>query len=234
MFPVLFCQARSTAGLPLLAPDDVAWISQLYPETGSGAGQTPFASAYGFIHGTIYYSDGITQAQGVNVIARRVSDGNAANGDESKRIAVSVVSGYRFTGHIGQNVTTNGTGSKFGSRQAALIGLYEIPVTPGTYTVEVESVDPSFAYGSSVGPLDPPIPNPGLNEKWNSAESATDTPSASSTVTVAAGQTVSNIDIILNRTPPRFDSFESAQAQPSDEPPRWLRREKSVRELLNA
>jgi hypothetical protein len=31
MFPILRCQARSSAGLPTLAPDDVAWISRLYP-----------------------------------------------------------------------------------------------------------------------------------------------------------------------------------------------------------
>jgi hypothetical protein len=234
MFPVLFCQARSTVGLPILAPDDMAWISQLYPETGSGTGQTPFSGAYGTISGTIVYSDGVTQAQGVNVIARRVSDGNPANGDETKRIAFSVVSGYRFTGRIGQSVTTNSPPSKYGSQQASLIGTYEIPVTPGTYTVEVESIDAGFSGGSSVGPVDPPIANPGLDEFWDNAESATDTPSSSSPVTVSAGQTVSNINIILNGTPPRFDSFESAEAQTQEETPRWLRREKSARELVSA
>jgi hypothetical protein len=29
MFPVAFCQSRKSAGLPILAPDDVAWISKL-------------------------------------------------------------------------------------------------------------------------------------------------------------------------------------------------------------
>jgi hypothetical protein len=73
-----------------------------------------------------------------------------------------------------------------------------------------------------------------LDEFWDNAESATDTPSSSSPVTVSAGQTVSNINIILNGTPPRFDSFESAEAQTQEEAPRWLRREKSARELVSA
>ncbi len=232
MFPILYCQARTSVGLPMLAADDMAWISRLYPETASGPGQTPFNSAYGTIRGTIFFSDGITQAQGVNVIARRVSDGIPSNGDETKRIAFSAVSGYRFTGHPGQSVTTNSPPSKFGSRDPQLIGVYEIPVTPGTYTIQVESVDPGFAFGSGVGPLDIPIPNPGLDEFWNTSESATDSPSLSSTITVTAGQTVSNIDIILNGTPSRFDAFESAELWRPDVQPQWLRREKSAEELL--
>ncbi len=232
MFPVLFCQARLTAGLPILSPDDLAWISRLYPETGSAPGQVPFNSAYGTISGTIFFSDGITQAQGVNVIARRVSDGNAGNGDETRRIAFSVVSGYRFTGQPGQNVTTTSPPSDFGSRNPQLIGTYEIPVTPGTYTVQVESVDPGFDFGSGVGPLSVPIPNPGLDEFWNTGESATDTPSLTSTITVTAGQTVSNIDIILNGTAARFDAFESADLWQPESQPQWLRREKSAQEWL--
>lgn len=234
MFPVLACPARTTAGFNIFAPDDLAWISRLYPETGSGAGQTPFNSAYGTIRGTIFFSDGLTQAQGVNVIARRVNDGNFANGDEPKRIAFSAVSGYRFTGRPGQSVTTNSPPSNFGSHDTQLIGVYEIPVTPGTYTVQVESIDSGFASGSSVGPVDPPIANPGLDEFWNTAESATDTPFLSSTIAVTAGQTVGNIDIILNGTPSRFDAFESAELWQPDSMPQWLRREKSARELLTA
>jgi hypothetical protein len=211
MFPVLFCQARKTAGLPVLGTDDLAWISWLYPETtNSPPAQTPFTSAYGFITGTIFFSDGQSQAQGVNVIARRISDGIPSNGNESRRITFSAVSGFRFTGNPGQNVTTDNPGSRRGSRDPALLGYYEIPVTPGTYTVEVESISPSFVGGSGVGPLRVPIPNPGAAEFWNSGESATDLPSTATNITVAAGQTVANINIILNGTGPRFDAFESA------------------------
>lgn len=234
MFPFLICQARTSAGFPILAPDDLAWISQIYPETSSGPGQTPFNSAYGTISGTIVFSDGITQVQGVNVIARRVPDGNFANGDESKRIAFSAVSGLRFTARPGQNVTTNSPPSDLGSRNPQLIGAYDIPVTPGTYTIQVESVDAAFAFGSGVGPLSIPIPNPGLDEFWNTGESATDSTFLSSTITVTAGQTVSNINIILNGTAARFDAFESAEFWQPDPLPQWFRREESMRELLSA
>jgi hypothetical protein len=234
MFPVLACPARTTSGFSIFAPDDLAWISRLYPETGSGLSQTPFNSAYGTIRGTIFFSDGLTQAQGVNVIARRVNDGIFSNGDEPKRIAFSAVSGYRFTGRPGQSVTTNSPPSNFGSHDTQLIGVYEIPVTPGTYTVQVESINPGFASGSSVGPVDPPIANPGLDEFWNTGESATDSPFLSSTLTITAGQTVSSIDIILNGTPARFDAFESAELWQPETQPQWFRREASMRELLSA
>lgn len=212
MFPFLYCQARTSSGLPMLAPDDMAWISRLYPETNNNAAmnQQPFTAAYAFITGTIFFSDGITHAQGVNVIARVVNNPSTIQ-NESRRVAVSVVSGYLFTGNPGQNVTGDNPGSQFGSRNPALIGTFEIPVPPGNYTVEVESVDPAFVFGSGVGPLRVPIPAPGPKEFWNSGESDTDNTLTATTITVTAGQTVSGINIILNGTPPRFDAFESAQ-----------------------
>lgn len=129
------------------------------------------------------------------------------------RIAVSAVSGYRFTGNPGQSVTGDNTGgSSHGSRDATLIGYYEIPVPPGTYTVEVESIDPGFQGGSGIGPLDPPIPLPGQDEFWHADESAFDDPTVSDPITVNAGQTVDQIDIILNQTQPRFDKYEDPGA----------------------
>lgn len=220
MFPFLFCQARSTAGLPVLAPDDVAWISKLYPNPS-------FSTTHGTISGFIFFSDGITAVQGVNVIARRV-DSAATTENESLRIAFSVVSGFLFTGNPGQDVTAdylpcdppsacpggfagnNSGGSAFGSRDPLLIGFYEIPVTPGSYTIEVESISEFFVGGSGVGPLSPPIPNPGPDEKWNFNESPSDVVTDSNAVSVTAGQVVSDVNIILNETGPRFDSFESS------------------------
>jgi hypothetical protein len=191
MFPFLVDVAQRT-----LAPDDIAWISRLYPEA-------TFATTHGTITGTIFFSDGITQAQGINVIARSVSS--------PRSVAVSVVSGFRFTGNPGQSVTGDNPGSSFGSRDPLLIGYYEIPVPAGAYTVDVESIDSGFAFGSGVGPLSVPIPSPGSNEFWNSGESATDDPTLSGNVTVTSGGTVSGINIILNGTATRFDSFESTR-----------------------
>jgi hypothetical protein len=204
MFPYLSCQARTSEGLPPLAPDDIAWISKLYPAPN-------FATQYGAISGYILFSDGISHAQGVNVIARRVDDtGTPAN--ESLRVAFSVVSGYLFTGNPGQSVTgTNDGGDQTGSRDPLLIGYYEIRVLPGNYTVEVESIRREFDAGSSVGPLIPPIWG-GQPEFWNHGESATDSRTAKDPITVTAGQKVEDINIILNGTAPRFDQFEGSMA----------------------
>jgi hypothetical protein len=206
MFPVEFCQSRKSAGLPILAPDDMAWISKLYPNS-------TYAANYGTISGFVFFSDGITHVQGLNVIARRVDDPTTPQ-DESKRIAVSVVSGYSFTGNPGQGVTGDNTGgSSLGSRNPAVIGYYEIPVTPGTYTIQTENLDASFTGGSSVGPLDPTAVTYGAAEYWHQYESAYDDPTQKDPITLQAGQTVSNINIILNGTPPRFDQFEDGEAR---------------------
>lgn len=206
MFPVEFCQSRKSAGLPILAPDDMAWISKLYPNS-------TYAANYGTISGFVFFSDGITHVQGLNVIARRVDDPNTSQ-NESERIAVSVVSGYSFTGNPGQSITGDNTGgSTFGSRSPEVIGYYEIPVTPGTYTIQTENIDASFAGGSSVGPLDPPALTYGAAEYWHQYESANDDPSQKDPITVQAGQKISNVNIILNQTPPRFDQFEDGEAR---------------------
>lgn len=216
MFPIFFCQARVTAGLPPLSPDDIAWISKLYP---SGS----FATSYGTISGYILFSDGVSGMQGVNVIARRV--------DDPAGVAVSVVSGYLFTGNPGQSVTAkylacnpasecpggfldnNVGGSNYGSRDASLIGYYEISVPPGTYTLEIEAISQDFDGGSSVGPLSPPALLPGPAEFWHQNESATDDVTKKDTITVTAGQTVSGTSIIVNNTPPRYDQFEDGISQ---------------------
>jgi hypothetical protein len=210
MFPVLFCQARKDVGLPVLSPDERSWISKLYPNSNTLA-------TYGTISGTIYFSDGITPVQGANVIAREVDDPNTEQ-DESRRVAVSVVSGFLFTGNPGQSVTAslpgagenNTNGSASGSRDTSLIGYYEIAVPPGTYTVEVESVDGNFSGGSSVGPIDPPIVLPAWPEFWNHDESAFDFQMQRDTVTIHGGDQVSGTDIILNTQGSRFDQFEDS------------------------
>jgi hypothetical protein len=213
MFPILIGPAMKT-----LSDDDKAWISKFYPETANTPPtKVPFATAYGMITGTIFFSDGASHAQGVNVIARRVDDAGTASVDESRTSAVSVVSGYRFTDNLGQNVTgTNAPGSDLfpqGSATGTLLGLYEIPVLPGDYTVEVEGLNGGFTGGSGLGPLDPPYPLPGgTPESWDNAESATDNPATKTSFTVGAGATVSDKNIILNNTDPRFDQFEDAGA----------------------
>jgi hypothetical protein len=209
MFPISFCQARKDAGLPVLSVDDVSWISSLYPNANTTLG-------YGTISGVVFFGDGISQAQGVNVIARLIDDPNTPQ-DESRRVAVSSVSGYLFTGNPGQSVTAslspsenNTDGTPSGSRSAALIGYYQMALPPGTYTVEVESIYDQFVGGSSVGPLDPPIPAPGAPKFWNQNQSAYNLPLQRDTITVHAGDRITGIDIILNAPYPRFDQYEDS------------------------
>jgi hypothetical protein len=212
MFPFLLCQARVAEGLPRLSADDIAAISSLYPNSSR-------ASAYGTISGTIFFADGVSHVQGANVVARLLDD-PATEPDESRRVAVSTVSGYRFTGNPGQSVTAslpdplenNTNGDPAGSRKPQLIGRYELSVPPGTYTIEVESIPPFFAAGSSVGPLDPPVDLPGQPEFWNENESAFDFLLQRDPITVHAGESITDIDIILNIQFPRFDEQEDGGA----------------------
>jgi hypothetical protein len=215
MFPIIgICPAKTSIGLPILAPDDLAWISKLYPQATNSSGKQTFASAYGSVTGTVFFSDGVTPVQGVNIIARNVS-APAAN-------AVSAVSGDKFTGNPGQTVTCqdpknptpqtcSNLGDLTGSRDPSLIGHFEIPLPPGTWTLSVESVFGDFIGGSSLTPLDPPIPIPG-----------TFTSTSHISVT-AGGQTIFNIT--LQGTPQRFDAFESSELIVRDPLWLWQRRE---------
>jgi len=225
MFPVLgICPAKLTAGVPMIGVDDAAWMSKLYPiPSPPASGKTSFSSAYGTVIGTVFFSDGVTPAQGINVVARSTN--------LPRRNAASAVSGYLFTGNPGQTVTCvnpaaptpqtcSNLGDPFGSHDPALIGHFEIPLPPGTYTLQVESVFAGFVGGSSVGSLDLPIPAPG-------------TYSLAATVSITAGATTS-FSITLQGTQPRFDAFESAFLLAPYPKPVWLRREQNISERQTA
>lgn len=202
MFPVLISLEQAS-----LSTDDIAAISELYPEPS-------FATTTSRIRGQIFFSDGITPAQGFNVIARQVNN-PATTENESRRIAVSSVSGFLFTACAGNPVNAS-ICSSFGSRDQTLIGTYEIPglPAPGSYTVEVEGIDDGFVGGSSVGPIGDfgfQFPLPGPPEFHTTGESDTDDPLAPGfQIPVTAGSVTSTINIILNGTPPRFDAWETA------------------------
>lgn len=178
MFPFLVHGSQIT-----LSVDDIAWISRLYPTAS-------FATTHGTITGRVYFTDGESQAQLVNVIARRVNTGAS----EDRTTAVSNVSGYRFR-IFHSNPITNPGASPFGTTAPDDIGLFEIPVPAGTYTIEVETINEEFVDGSSVGaPV--LIPMPGT------------APPPSGPVAVGAGNTAAGNDVTLIGTPPRFDQFE--------------------------
>lgn len=81
-----------------LTADDKAWISLLYPAPS-------FNSTYGTITGQVLFSDGQNAVQDVLVTAHPASPGTAAG--ENRAIAISSISGYRFTGNPGQPYTAD-------------------------------------------------------------------------------------------------------------------------------
>ena len=219
MFPYFACQAKSTAGLPMLAPDDLAWVTKLYPETvNAPPDRIPFNAVYGTIRGIIFFSDGVTHAKGLNVIA-------GWDGTLSRHAEVSVFSGYLFASWVGQPATGGeATGRELGSRDQLLLGDDDMLVPSGTYYVRVESYSWEL-YGTISSAIYPPIPNPGRDEYWNSDESATDSVDERTVITITPGDEQNNVNIILNGTPPRFDSFEGARLWLHGPLPAWLREE---------
>jgi hypothetical protein len=188
MFPFLVSSQQAT-----LSADDVAWISKLYPAGGGGG----FAATHGTITGTVRFSDGESHAQLVNVIARRVDDAGTPGTDESRTTAASGVSGNKFRIFHGNpiNLPDPEPFGPFRSQNPAHIGFYEIPLPPGNYTIEVESIHPEFVAGSSVGG-ETVIPMPGT------------APAPLGPISVSAGVTTAGHDVTLIGTPPRFDPFE--------------------------
>jgi hypothetical protein len=214
------CPNEDLAGVPMMFPiqldstnsslkrDDISSISTLYPSSS-------FAASTGRIQGRVMFSDGVTPAQGFNVIARKVGD--------SRRTAISSVSGYLFTGDFG-NINAPYLASEtayfYGSRDLDLIGYFDIAgLPPGDYTLEAEAINDSgdnpFIDGSSVGPIGADLgfqfkmPGTCALQYLKYPSSPADSCSDYTTIQVNAGETVTtNTDIILLGTPPRYDAWE--------------------------
>jgi hypothetical protein len=187
MFPFLVSDAQGS-----LSKDDIAWISKLYPAAG-GAG---FNASHGIVSGTVYFTDGESHAQLVNVVARLV-DNVATPEDESRRTAASAVSGATVRVFRGNPISAPSDQplGPFGSEDPDALGRFEIPLPPGSYTLEVESIDPAFVDGSSVGGSER-IDMPGT------------APPPIGPLPVAAGVTSAGNDLVLRNTPPRLDPLE--------------------------
>jgi len=234
-----FCSGGSDdlAGVPIMFPvaidpkttpttDDVAGVSVLYPETvNSPPGQIPF-STFGRIQGYVLFTDAVTPAQGYNVIARQVDD-PATPQNESRRIAVSNVSGFLFTFCVTNPALPPpnndcGPQTAFGSRDQTLIGFFDIPGLPvdkgQKYTLEVEAINNSgtfpFVFGSSVGPIGNygfEFPLPGPAPCTPLLLTATPPASCANPVQFApkAGLILNTgTDIVLPGAPPRYDAWE--------------------------
>ncbi len=189
MFPFLIEGAAS------LHLDDIVSISTLYPDAS-------FAADFGSISGTIRLPDGAGQFQGAHVVARSLAD--------PRLTAVGMASGADYSPFAAG-------GPPPSSLQGAFV-MRGLP--PGSYTVEIEEIAPFFVGGSSVGPLDPPAVLPGPPEFYNGADEAAtdppDDPAAFTPVAVTAGQTVTDVDIVINPfPPPPNDACDAATVIPA-------------------
>jgi hypothetical protein len=94
-----------------------------------------------------------------------------------------------------RTVSSAVTGLDFGAGTYRIQGL-----PPGDYLIEIQTINPDALGGSGIGPLGSQIPLP-VPEFYNGANESgfsTDNPGEFTVVTVNAGATASNIDIILN------------------------------------
>ena len=164
--------------------DDRASFARLYPGAGTGG-----------VRGSVYFTDAAGNAmqpmQGVNVVARRM-----VNGQPSRQFVAASVSGFAFRGNAGNTINgfVDAKGQPFdffGSNDVAVEGAFElagleIPDGSSTakYQLSVEAIDPNWSEG--VGPYAPSQVPP----------SGTFTPVV---VTVQAGSDVAQ-DILMQKS----------------------------------
>lgn len=171
MFPYRFPFAPTSP-----RPDDIAWVSWLYP--------TPdFAQTTGTITGQVFYPPG-TPLPGANVVAVQVTTGSGGSITEDPREFVSVVSDFLVKGD----------------------GSFLIPgLPPGNYVVFIEPLFHEFIQGSSVGPFDTRFENFFKDYYNGAAESDQDNPNDKVVIPVTAGQTVTQINVVANQIFNRLD-----------------------------
>jgi hypothetical protein len=183
-------------------------LSNLYPAPGYSA--TDPGSAGGAIEGQVIVrtASGDVPISGVNVIARRISQGSyppsagieAFPGFPNTQIqldpdGVPFLPPDRAETDSLATAASAVTGLEFGPGRYRIDGL-----PPGDYIIEVQQIHPSAVGGSSIGPLDLqlPIPFPEFYNGVRESGSVADSPTDFEPIVVHAGNIVSSIDIILN------------------------------------
>jgi hypothetical protein len=160
------------SGTSTLEADDIAGVSTLYP----GAG---FLASTGSIRGAVFASNGTTRLSGVNVIAR-----NIANPFDD---AVSALSGD-FTDGTDQADPVVGTFALSGLTAGAQYAVYVDQILAGSFSTA-------------------PLPLPGPEEFYSGAAESNNlgSPDPASTyaaVTVAAGASMTGVNMIFNAVRP--------------------------------
>ncbi len=158
-----------------LNPDDIAGIATLYPSIG-------YESQTVSISGKISKAD-LTPMTHVNIVARRVNDSFCE--------AYSFLSG-RFC-EVAPAAAFCHEASDF-NPEYTLSGL-----PPGTYSIEVEEIsDDDLAFVVAPGLLNPFMM--GDAEFWNESDQASESNSTMTSISLEAGQSRENVDIVLNRS----------------------------------
>ena len=190
LLPTMFpSSGDDDSRLGSLNPDDVAALANLYPVAGAGA-------VVSRIQGQILVplpGGGSEPLAGANVILRSVLD--------PQFDIYSSVSGNYYVPDVPSGFTRQEFG---GPVSEDLKGAFSFMVLPGTYTLEVEEIDPFFVDGSGIGPLPAPVMVPGRHEFWNNGESfdpVADPPWQKTEITVTGGQVLSGLEIRLNIPP---------------------------------
>jgi len=181
--------------------DTQAALSSLYP--------TPeFSATLGAIEGRVVIKTpgGEVPLTGVNVVARRISKGTYPPDISSTAFPDFPTAAIQLdedgvpilppTQNSTDSLATAAsavTGLQFGPGTYKIAGLPE-----GQYLVQIQQINPNAVGGSGIGPLDEQIPLPVLEQYYNGADNASTSPSIFVPVTVSAGSTAANIDIILN------------------------------------
>lgn len=154
-----------------LNPDDMAGISVLYPSAD-------FSEVTSTIKGIVKTADG-TQAQGVNVVARNIAD---------PACMIYQFPSGKYCPHEGIILTATCLTPN---------GEYEISGLPaGDYVIDVQEIDSE--YSTLMNLIYRPIA--GDAEFWNEGDQASEDPYAYTIISLAAGETRENVDIILNRS----------------------------------
>ena len=156
-----------------LNPDDIAGVSALYPSS-------QFYTQTTSISGNIYKSDH-TPSSHVNIVARNMDD--------------SLCESYSFMTARSCDYASSSSCELY--PDASFYKISGLP--PGTYSIEVEEIsDDDLAFVVAPGLLNPFMM--GDAEFWNESDQASESNSTMTSISLEAGQSRENVDIVLNRS----------------------------------
>jgi hypothetical protein len=172
MFPFMLFR-----GTRKLLPDDIAWVSWLYPAPG-------FRESTGTVTGQVFFPPG-TPLPGAHVVAVKVTrvTGGVISEDAPLE-SVSVVSDFLIKGD----------------------GSYEIPgLAPGDYVVFIEPLYHEFIGGSGVGPFEYRFTNFFKDYYSQAGEPDRENLQQAIVLTLGPGTTVTGIDMVAREIFNRLD-----------------------------